>query len=574
MTSPGVVPKPSAAPRRATVAALAAVLLAGCGVGRGPLARVGSHTISRDEFLRVARAEQTRYPGAPDSAKARLLDDLIRQHLLIEAAKEAGLYRDSLFLDASRRAGEYILRERMSRELIGGPIAVTPGEVAALYRARAQEARCRIVFAWTADLARIASAELRGGADFAAVANHVNPPGVVPPGGDLGFVVPGTLPLSLDGPLRTAPLGQLIGPLEVPGQGWFLMRVEQRRPRTQPTLEAETPQLAELIRQTKQREVLMRSVDRLRASAGIRVLPGAPERMVARLLPLAQAKEQHPEGPHLVETLSTAEQASVLAEYRGGVYTLGDAATDLENPSGARPNLYMTPVVARWIESQVLNRVLVDEARRRHYDREPEFNTTLSQLQDRVLVEGYVAREVNARVAVTEQELRQAYQRSAPMFTRLEEARLLTATLEDSAVASHLVENAFPGGTLREVVATASLPVRVQSETVRFPSADPVWQTLEPRLLQMTAGEYAGPVRAARGWLVAQLQSKAQGPPSFEALSAQERSYLQGQALDRLRGGRILALTDSLRRVIRVEVHRERLRSIPWPVPPEPNTRS
>jgi len=540
MTSPGVVPKPSAAPRRATVAALAAVLLAGCGVGRGPLARVGSHTISRDEFLRVARAEQTRYPGAPDSAKARLLDDLIRQHLLIEAAKEAGLYRDSLFLDASRRAGEYILRERMSRELIGGPIAVTPGEVAALYRARAQEARCRIVFAWTADLARIASAELRGGADFAAVANHVNPPGVVPPGGDLGFVVPGTLPLSLDGPLRTAPLGQLIGPLEVPGQGWFLMR----------------------------------SVDRLRASAGIRVLPGAPERMVARLLPLAQAKEQHPEGPHLVETLSTAEQASVLAEYRGGVYTLGDAATDLENPSGARPNLYMTPVVARWIESQVLNRVLVDEARRRHYDREPEFNTTLSQLQDRVLVEGYVAREVNARVAVTEQELRQAYQRSAPMFTRLEEARLLTATLEDSAVASHLVENAFPGGTLREVVATASLPVRVQSETVRFPSADPVWQTLEPRLLQMTAGEYAGPVRAARGWLVAQLQSKAQGPPSFEALSAQERSYLQGQALDRLRGGRILALTDSLRRVIRVEVHRERLRSIPWPVPPEPNTRS
>ena len=71
--------------------ALLAAWLAGCSAGPDVLAKVGDRAITRDEFLDVARRAQGQYPGTGDSAKANLLEDLIKRQMLVMAAEKQGL---------------------------------------------------------------------------------------------------------------------------------------------------------------------------------------------------------------------------------------------------------------------------------------------------------------------------------------------------------------------------------------------------------------------------------------------------------------------------------------------------
>jgi parvulin-like peptidyl-prolyl isomerase len=550
-------------------------LLAGCGTDSGVLARVGGGTITRDEFLRAAAAEPNRFPGPPDSARSALLRGLVERELLLQGALLAGLDRGERFADYQRTLEQQMLRERMIRELADGPVAVSPAEVEEYYRWRAEEAHCRLIHTLSAEVARAALDELQRGVDFATVADHFNPPGELSPGGDLGFVTSGTLVGPLDLALRTAPIGRVIGPVEVKRQGWLLMRIEQRRPRAQPPLEAQRAGLAEHLRQRKQYEVLSRAIERMGVAYGVRVIPGGPQEVVGKLLPLAQAMSQQPGGPPLPSRLSPADRATVLAEYHGGTYTLGEAALDLENSQGVRPNLFVLPTVEWWIESQALERVLLLEARRRRLDQEPDFRRQVRDRADQYLLQSFVTDQVLGQVAIGDEDLRDAYRRRADVFVRLQEARLLTVTLPDSTAAARLIESAGAGGTLREVVATASLPVRVGSERVRYPTEQPVWRSLEPRLMRMSPGEYAGPLKTERGWMVAQLVSKEQGTPSYETVQAEIRPYLENEAGEAKRSQRMAVLTDSLRQAIPARMYPERLKYIPWPVtPPIPTSGS
>ena len=69
---------------------------------------------------------------------------------------------------------------------------------------------------------------------------------MVPPGGDIGLTRPGGLLPPLDDLVRTGPLGVVLGPVPGGGEGWFLVRLEERTRQEQPPIETQAPQLAEM----------------------------------------------------------------------------------------------------------------------------------------------------------------------------------------------------------------------------------------------------------------------------------------------------------------------------------------
>src|SRR5207244_4034512 len=107
-------------------------------------------------------------------------------------------------------------------------------------------------------------------------------PGVLPAGGDLGFLQPGSLVNPLDLYLRTAPIGKVVGPIQAPGEGWFILRIRERRRQDQPPFELQQATLGEMIRQRKQRTLLVRAFQDLRDLYRLRVEPGAPQFLYAR----------------------------------------------------------------------------------------------------------------------------------------------------------------------------------------------------------------------------------------------------------------------------------------------------
>jgi len=100
--------------------------------------------------------------------------------------------------------------------------------------------------------ATTAMAQLSRGQDFGAVADQYNPPGLLPPAGDLGWIPPGMLMSALDRELRTAPVHKVIGPIALPPQGFFIIRSTAggRVPRP---ARAPARQLAEMLRPAQMR---------------------------------------------------------------------------------------------------------------------------------------------------------------------------------------------------------------------------------------------------------------------------------------------------------------------------------
>ena len=547
--------------QRAARALLATLALAGCSSESDVLARVGGQTILKDDFLVAARMLANRYPGPPDSGKVALLRDLTDRELLVQGAVREGLHRDTTFLDYRRRSEEQILRQRYYDDLGTSDVAVSEAEIAELYRWRAEERAVQIVYTLSEPAVKAALGQIRGGADFGQVANRFNPGGYTPPEGDLGYVLPGMLQLPLDDAIRLAPIGKVQGPIEAVGQGWFLVLVKDRRKAEPKEFERERGLLTTILRQRKQREILVKALIHLTEGYHVHLTRGAAQSLIGYLVPPGLKSQEPP-------PLSLRESAAALAEYDGGVYTMGDAIQDLSNGSMQRPNFNVMQAVERWIEMRSLERAALLEARRRQLGEEPEVRRALRERLNDYLLQGYVTEQVLNRTAVTEADLRAIFDNAGMRPERLQEARFLVVVLRDSATAAQLAATAPQAEGLREAVSMAALGVAVRSQRVGFPSTNPMWSALEAPLMATAPGGYTPPVPIAGLWMVAQLTSKDVVPQSFENLAPELRSLLENEARERKRAMLLAALTDSLKRTIRFEMYPARLKRLPWPASP------
>jgi parvulin-like peptidyl-prolyl isomerase len=532
---------------------LALALVAGCSSDSKTIARVGSHAILADDILVTARALAARGALPPDSAKTKLLNAMIQRELLVQGAQRLGFHRDTTFLDLREKSQHDLLRDRMVGELVAGPVEVSESELELLHRWRDQESRARVIFTPSREAAEAAAAQIRGGIDFALVANRFNPQGFTPPGGDIGFVAPGYLQPPLDDVVRTAVPGRLYGPIEAPSQGWFVVRVEERRPRQGQPLEQERAMLTEVIRQRKQVVTVVRAVDRLKEAYGVHVREGASQELMTRALrSLSDSTGRLP-------ALGLGEQAVTLVDYRGGAYTLGEAYREIQAGAVQRPNFQSLASVDHWLEARAIERVLLAEARARKYDEDPALQRALRERENDWLIQTFYNRLVLVPVQATPEQAAAFYARNPQANVALGQVKVLTVTLRDSAAAHQLAAAAphMPG--LREAVAAAGLPAAVQSETVQYPTPDPIWSALEQYLRDTPPGGYAGPFGLPTGWMLVQLIDKAQAPPSFDTLPETTKQSVIALATDELRQERLRALTDSLRTELHVTVYTKRL---------------
>ena len=556
-------------PRTIRVAAPAALAvlaaLSSCSPGSQVLARVGDDTITVQEFIEVARGAQSFYAGVPpDSAKARLLDDMVRRAVLLEEAKRQGLDRDGRL---RRQAEDEVLMAALAERLTPRTVPVSDAEIRRLYEWRSAEARVQLIFAVEREKAEAAMTELRFGRDFASVADRFNITGLLPPGGDLGFMAPGTLVNPIDRYVRELLPGQAIGPIQAPGEGWFIIKVVERRPRVQEPFEEARLTLSQMLARRKQRALAVRRFTSLRQQYRLRVEAGAAELLFARF--------NLPSDIDTVPPVPTQEELGrKLARYDGGagdpgVYTLGDALQDLETGAGDRPNFSVLPSYRPWIEGRVLRRIGLIEARRRHLQEEPAIAKRIdNQVNDQLLDAVYQA-QVVATANPTPDDVRAAYQRHGASLIRLDWVRVQHLTMPDSASAARAIERARQSATLVDAILLSSEGMKVQEETVRFPTADPVWQSLRQTFIDLSPAGYGGPVRTPNGWRIFQVVAKQQFQPPFETLDPAMQQMLTSAAAELAHERRLREVTDALGRSQNAQSFPERLKSIPWPLGPE-----
>jgi len=276
--------------------AFTAVLgLAACGRGGGDdqppepgdraVARVQDQTIWASDVKREAVAQGLVGEGEPlditSNLFRRVLDEVVDQKLLAREAERRGLDNSALAQRRLEATRERILGDMLVENVVNG--AISDQAVQTLYQEQlrlartSEEIRVRLILSRTKPEADAVIGILGQGASFEAVAQERSIDEATRfSGGDLGYSTADVMPQAYAGALRDAPAGSTVGPFQTEG-GWAVLRVEDRRRESPPTLDQARPQIVRYLTYEGVRQLL----EQLRGKAKVDVLlaaeSGAPQ---------------------------------------------------------------------------------------------------------------------------------------------------------------------------------------------------------------------------------------------------------------------------------------------------------
>ena len=265
------------------------------------VARVDGQPILLSDLAAAAEELPEELRGMPSQMLyPLLLDQLIAGRAVTAAARRAGLDRDEAVRARIRRAENQELQQAwLSREIAN---RVTEEALRARYqqeiasRPAEDEIRARHILVRTETEARAALAEVRGGADFAEVAQRRSTGPGSREGGDLGFFRRGDVVPEFAEAAFALQAGQVAENPVRSQFGWHVIKVEERRRAAPPPFE----EVAQALRQQLLQAEVQAAVERARA--GVQVerfnLDGsAPRAIDAAEPPAPAAPPARPGGP-------------------------------------------------------------------------------------------------------------------------------------------------------------------------------------------------------------------------------------------------------------------------------------
>jgi len=538
----------------ALVTASLSLALLGCSSKNRPIISVGSQKVTVAEFEHVARGAQAQYEGTPEAAKGQFVQDLERRALMMELAHREGLETSSSVVNADRENEQRALIQSLYGRIASPAQRVSEAEAQALYEARKTEALVWLIYTSSEQASRAALARLRAGEPFEQVSRSYSLPGLLPPDGNMGWISPGALPDPLDGALRSQKLNEVGGPYSS-REGWFLLKVAERRPKEQGPYDVQRSTMLDLMRQRKQRAAFNHAYQDLKDEYDVQAAPGGAQllfRVESAVSPITPTPDQ---------------RQMPLATYRGGVYTLNDALTDLQRVDIQKPPFALLPAIEIWIEAQVMTRVAMIEARRRHLNEEPDVAASLKAQREQAILNGIYQMAVAGVPAPGPDLVKMAWDRVRHMYPKLESAHVAVLEVADSSVARRVHEAHATAPLLADAAKQVDPTLKVTETTVKFPTTDEQWTTLASMFTQQQPGAWYGPEQRPKGYRFIQLLDKQMGEQQFEELPPSVQQSIAGSASELARDQRFNVFTDSLSKAYHPVVDRDLIAKLPWPVP-------
>jgi parvulin-like peptidyl-prolyl isomerase len=535
------------------LAALSAVLLAGCSAADHPVARVGSRMVSIADYERAARGNENQYPGPPEAAKSQLVQDLVSRAMMLELAHQRGSDTTTVVRNTDRDNEKRALVQMLFSRIASAAQPVSEAEARALYEARKQEAQVAMIYTSSKESALAAQARINAGEPFAQVSASMSLPGVLPPDGQMGVIQPGALPDPLDGAVRNQKVGEVGGPFET-REGWFLVKITERRPHQQVPWDAMRAGMFDLERQRKQRAAFNRAYKDLKAEWQMELAPGGSQVLFHVLNPVEPLQP------------SPEQRRMPLATYAGGTYTLQDALDDMADVNTQRPPSQLLPAIEIWIETQTMTRVAVLEARRRHLHEEPDMVAGLRQKRDDMLLQDVYQTAVATVPPPGPELVRMAWEQLKGRFTRLGDVQLASVVVPDSSTLMKLVQVGRNERSLAAAAKQVDAALVVRDSTVHYPNNDPGWNALIAMFTQMQPGAWYGPEPVAGGWRIIQMVDKNVVQQAFEDLPPATQQNITSSAAELARDARFRQFTDSLAQAYMPVIDRTVVAKLPWPV--------
>lgn len=483
---------------------------------QGVLARVNGEPIfvqdleSRLQEMHSEVSQTRRTAPDVDLLMYRLVNDtlLAQEGRALGLNEEAPIPSELESLRHERAVGH------LQRVEIQARLDIGEEEIRTTYEEEYRKVTLRVCTSYKREDADKALAEIRGGADFAAVATEHSVDPYQLRGGLVEALPKIDLMTEIAEAAFAAEPGELIGPIQTP-IGWAVIRIETFLPADPEKLDEVRGSVREMIQYREARRLKKELALRLRAAHPVEIVDEAmmavaPERIEdGRLVPRV-------DDPDAVvarvgeTTIPASEYADALTWRWKGV----------RSETAARA---AAPLV---LQGLIEERLLLVEALDRGYDRIPEVTRAVQAQERQLVVKSYLRQVLGSTIEVDREEMEVYYREHEERFRRPPRFHVSQITVEEREEADRIA------GLLEEGTDLAWLARQHSIDGYRDKGGDRGWvnpvpgaDRLSDQLLASGVGDVLGPFGEPGKWIVIQVDAKeAQGPYPFDQVSGNVRS--------------------------------------------------
>jgi len=494
-------------------------VLSGCGSARdevGPdvVAVIGDVDIAAD---RLAQAIDRLHPGAEgrqarlsEEVARRVLGQLISIELMVRAAENRNLDRDPKVQGrVEQRQRELLLEELFHRGIVKVSANVTSAVARTYFDEHhiGEQRRVRRILVDTPQAATLAITRLRGDETFAAVARELSQdPQTSAQGGDLGWL--SRLDFRnyiLRRQVFSAQVGQLVGPVQEP-DGYSVLTVEAVR---QVSFEEVEQKVRDAVEQEKRSVTTFRFLEDLANDADVRLDHDAAAILFGRLRDSGVQAPQLGRGEARMVLLKHGDQTWGIGDFLEAVTARKDPVeiVDIEGLHRYARRLFAYYAL---LPLHATDLGLDDTERVREGVRKVRREALLERLREV---------EVTELIEISEEDLRQYYERNLAIYVRSDKISILEVLVDDREQADDLIRQLENGGDLEQLASRYSMrSSRVRRAGGRMKLMRPdKYGRVGFEASEAEVGEIVGPIRSSQGFSVFRVLRKIPGyQSSFE----------------------------------------------------------
>ena len=242
------------------------------------------------------------------------------------------------------------------------------------------------------------------------------------------------------------------------------------------------------------------------------------------------------------EEITDEEKALVLADWKGGKFTLADFFDGLGqfSPPSRPASLNTAQGLEQFVDRLIRRPVLETEARRRGLDQQSDVVQSLRAYEDRILL-GMVKREALDQIDdPTEEDFKAYYNLAIGQEDLMSRIELDTIWMQDRATADKAYVAWQAGTDFNEVQATYSMEEKPRPQKASPQSMGLFWEVIKDAHKNDVIGPFPGNMRRQFAWRIVRVRSiEKLDYPSFEKtkhrLEDEVRRARQEELLDQQR---------------------------------------
>lgn len=382
----GAAARPLALPLATLLLALA--VLGGCSPSQSRvIAHVDGQDITQDQLEHAARSAPAYTIDPSPEGKRALLDDLVSRTLLVAEAKRRGYDQGPELRRLLSASSEEILPQTLYARLISNRVSVSEDEARALWNTQNVEWHLSQIFTFDERDAKGVVAALQRGMPFAQAAMGMSKDrDTGMNGGDLGYLTSGQVPRDMELAVQKLQPGQWAGPIHT-SVGYYVVLLSDRRPRQREPFESIKPGLMNMLRQRKERALVLEYVQRLKERRHQKSHPEAYEALAQKWQNRSTAELLGSQAVPERLGFTQAELAMPLESWDGGGYTIKDFFDDMhESTSMQKPAIADDVALHLYVGDRAVSRMILDEARAMGLENEAETRLQLRDREDSYLI--------------------------------------------------------------------------------------------------------------------------------------------------------------------------------------------